>query len=72
MCAVECPGNGLAEGLARDGPTGLADGHQASVRPVTDPVVRQLPYQRGVRQHDEVHVPGLAHPVAQLTRAHAV
>ena len=30
-----------------------------------------LAHQSGIRQGDEVHVPGLAHPVPELTLAHA-
>src|SRR6478672_13891387 len=34
-------------------------------------VLLQLPHQETVRQHDEVHVPGLALAVTQLTIPHA-
>ena len=39
--------------------------------PLERTVVLQLAHQSGVRQHDEVHVPGLAHSVTQLTLTHA-
>jgi len=67
----DCPGQGFAERFTRDAATGLADGHQACVIPIQGAVVPQLTHESGVHQHDEVHVPGLAHPVAELTIAHA-
>ena len=57
------PGKRLSQGLASDGATGLADGHQAYVSPFEGAVVLQLAHQCGIHHHDEVHVPGLAHSV---------
>ena len=65
------PGERLPQGLARDSTAGLADGHQACVSPIEGAVVLHLAHQSGVRQGDEMHVPGLAHSVPELTLAHA-
>lgn len=64
------PDKRLAQGFARDGATGLADGHQACVRPIEGAVVLHLAHQSGGRQGDKIHVPGLAHPIPELTVAH--
>ena len=65
------PRQGVGQGFTRDAATGLADGHQANVSPLKGAVVLQLAHQGGVHQDDEVHVPGLAHPVPELTFTHA-
>src|SRR3954453_3354204 len=69
--AVHGPSQRLPEGLTQDRPTGLADGHQRPVRPLIRMALPQLPHQEAVRQHDEVHMPGLALAVTQLTVPHA-
>jgi hypothetical protein len=61
----------LAQGFTEDLPTGLADGHQAYMSPFLRTVVLQLTHQSGVRQDDQMHVPGLAHAAPELTLAHA-
>jgi hypothetical protein len=48
-------------------PTGLADGHQPMERPFLRTALLQLAHEQTVRQHDQVHVPGLALNVTQLT-----
>jgi hypothetical protein len=65
------PGERLAQRLAGDGTTGLADGHQACLSPVEGAVVLQLAHQSAVHEHDEIHVPGLAQSVTHLAIAHA-
>lgn len=68
---LDSPGKRLSEGFARDGTTGLADGHQACLSPLEGAVVLHLAHQSGVHHHDEVHVPGLAQSVTQVTVTHA-
>src|SRR4026208_1582863 len=68
---LDGPSQGLAQGFTRDAATGLADGRQANMSPIERTAVLQLAHQSGVHQDDEVHVPGLAHPVPELTRTHA-
>src|SRR3712207_6660675 len=65
------PGKRLAKGLASDGATGQASGHQACVSPIQSAVMLQLAHQSSVYQDDEVHMPALAYPVPELTLAHA-
>ncbi len=71
MRLFDGPSKRFAQGLASDGATGLANGHQACVSPLEGTIMLQLAHQSRVRQDDEVHVPGLAHPVPELTLAHA-
>jgi len=59
------------ERFPEDLPTGFADGHQARLSPFLRTVVPQLTHQSGVRRDDQIHVPGLAHAVSELTLAHA-
>jgi len=54
------PRQRLAQGFSEHRPTGLADGRQLPERPVIRMALPQLLHQEAVRQHDEVHVPGLA------------
>src|SRR3954447_6153670 len=68
---VHGPNQGLAQGLPCDRSTGLADGRQLLEGPFIRMALPQLFHQQTVRQHDEVHVPGLALAVTQLTVAHA-
>ena len=51
--------------------TGFADGLQPTERPLTRTVLPQLAHEQTVRQHDQVHVPGLALAITQLTVSHA-
>ena len=69
--AFDGPFQRFGQSLTQDQPAGLADGRQAHVSPVLRTVVLQLTHQSGVRQNDELHVPGLAHAVPELTLAHA-
>lgn len=68
---MQPPGDGVAQGLARDRATGIADSHQASVGPVQGTVVLQLAHQGGVHQEDEMHMAGLVMSVPELAIAHA-
>jgi len=65
------PGDGLSHSLPQDGPTGFADGRQHTMRPITHTALPHLRYEQAVRQHDEIHVPGLALAFMQLTVSHA-
>src|SRR6266508_2196866 len=65
------PGDRFAQGLAKHGATGLADGRQACLSPFLRTVVPQLGHQGAVRQEYEIHMPGLALATPELTRAHA-
>src|SRR5437763_15529306 len=69
--AIHRPIQCSAERLAQDRPTGFADGRQLPERPFIRMALPQLSHQEAVRQHDEVHVPGLALAVTQLTSPHA-
>lgn len=71
LSLLDGPCKRLSQGFTGDGATGLADGHQACLSPIKGAVVLQLAHQGGVHQHDEVHVPGLAHPITQLAVVHA-
>src|SRR6266487_1970117 len=68
---LDHPGDRFAQGLAKHGATGLADGRQACLSPLLRTVVPQLGHQGAVRQEHEIHVPGLALALPELTRAHA-
>ena len=57
-----------AQSLRQDRSTGLADGRQLPVCPLIRMALPQLPHQEAVRQHHEVHVPGLALAVTQGER----
>src|SRR5262245_48643732 len=70
-CAFDHPFECLGQRFAQHQPTVLANGRQAHLSPVLRTVVLQLTHQSGVRQNDELHVPGLAHAVPELTLAHA-
>ena len=59
------------QGLTQDRSAGFADGRQLLVRPLIRMALPQLLHQKTVRQYHEVHVPGLALAVAQLTVPHA-
>jgi hypothetical protein len=64
---INGPGDGVSQGLAHDGSTGFADGSQHGMCPFTRTALPHLCDQKRVRQHDEVHVPGLALALTQLT-----
>jgi len=68
---LDYPGDRFAQGLAKHGATGLADGRQACLSPFLRTVVPQLGHQGAVRQEHEIHMPGLALATPELTRAHA-
>src|SRR6516162_1407662 len=64
---LDRPGQRGAQGLVGHRATGLADGHQPLQCPFLRTALPQLDHQETVRQHDEVHVPGLAPRLTQLT-----
>ena len=65
------PGNGVAERFVQHRSAGFADGLQPTECPVVATVLPQLEHEQTVRQHDQVHVPGLALAVTKLTVSHA-
>jgi len=67
----ESPVEGGSHRLPQHGPTGFADGRQLGKRPFLCTVLLELGHEQSVRQHHQVHVPGLALAVAQLTSSHA-
>src|SRR5258708_37558978 len=64
---VDRPRDRRSQGLPRHRPTGFADGHQPMERPLTRTALLQLAHEQTVRQHDQVHMPGLALDITQLT-----
>jgi len=64
---LDRPGQGRPQRFSDHRPTGLADGHQPMERPFLRTALLQLAHEQTVRQHDQVHVPGLALVVTQLT-----
>src|SRR3954447_12956614 len=66
---LDRPGERRAQGLSAHRPTGFADGHQPTESPFLRTALLQLAHEQTVRQHDQVHVPGLALDVTQLTVA---
>ena len=64
------PGERRPQGLFEHRPTGFADGHQPMERPFLRTALLQLAHEQTVRQHDQVHVPGLALGITQLTITH--
>ena len=65
------PGDGGSHGFAHYRSTGFADCRQLAECPIFRTVRPELIHEKSVRQHDQVHVPGLALAVAQLTISHA-
>ena len=65
------PGKGGAERLVEHRSAGFADGLQTTEGPLVRTVLPQLAHEQAVRQHDQVHMPGLALAVAKLTISHA-
>jgi len=68
---LDGPRQGRAKRLVHHSAAGFADGRQSMERPCFRTVVEKLAHQQTVRQHDQVHVPGLALAIAQLTVSHA-
>src|SRR6516162_11057060 len=68
---LNCPGQGCAQVLPEHCSTGFADCRQPMERPLTRTALPQLAHQETIRQHDQVHVPGLALGITQLTVAEA-
>src|SRR5215208_6075384 len=64
---LDRPRERRAQVLPDHRPTGLADGHQPMQRPFLRTALLQLAHEQTVRQHDQVHVPGLALDITQLT-----
>ena len=68
---IDGPRKGRAKSLVHHSAAGFADGRQSMERPIFRTAVAELAHQQTVRQHHQVHVPGLALAVAQLTVSHA-
>ena len=64
---LDRPGECRTQGLPAHRPTGFADGHQPMESPFLRTALPQLTHEQTVRQHDQVHVPGLALDITQLT-----
>src|SRR5919112_3564468 len=64
---LDRPGERRTQRLPTHRPTGFADGHQPMERPLLRTALLQLAHEQTVRQHDQVHVPGLALEITQLT-----
>src|SRR3954468_1167087 len=68
---LDCPSQRCAQVFPKHSPTDFADCRQPMERPLTRTVLPQLAHQETIRQHDQVHVPGLALGITQLTVAEA-
>src|SRR5450759_3039772 len=68
---LDHPGQRRAEVLPEHRSTGFADGRQPMERPLTRTARPPRAHQKAVRQHDQVHVPGLARDITPLTVAEA-
>ena len=68
---IDGPRKGRAKSLVHHSAAGFADGRQSMECPIFRTAVAELAHQQTVRQHHQVHVPGLALAVAQLTVSHA-
>lgn len=66
---LDRPGECRTKGLPAQRSTGFVDGHQPMERPLLPTALLQLAHEQAVRQHDQVHVPGLAPDVTQPTVA---
>src|SRR3954469_13649177 len=66
---VDRPRERRTQGFPCHRPTGFADSHQPMERPLLRTALLQLAHEQAVRQHDQVHVPGLALDVTRLTVA---
>src|SRR6516225_6046011 len=68
---LDRPSQSRAQVLTEHCSTGFADCRQPMDRPLTRTALPQLAHQETIRQHDQVHVPGLALGITQLTVAEA-
>jgi hypothetical protein len=68
---IDGPHKGCAKSLVHHSAAGFADGRQSMECPILRTALSKLAHQQTVRQHYQVHVPGLALAVAQLTVSHA-
>src|SRR5512146_2896260 len=68
---LDGPSERRAQIFPEHGSTGFADGRQSMERPLTRTALPQLAHQETIRQHDQIHVPGLALGITQLTVAEA-
>src|SRR5512135_407481 len=66
---LDRPGQRCAQVLPEHGSTGFADGRQSMERPLTRTALPQLAHQETIRQHDQIHVPGVALGITRLTVA---
>jgi hypothetical protein len=66
---LDRPGDRCAQALPEHRSTGFADGRQPLECPFPRTALLQLAHEQTVRQHDQVHVPGLALDVTQLAVA---
>ena len=57
---LDDPGEGGAERFVQHRSAGFADGLQPTESPIARTVLSQLTHEQAIRQHDRVHVPGLA------------
>src|SRR6516225_9347611 len=64
---LDRPSQSRAQVLTEHCSTGFADCRQPMERPLTRTALPQLARQETIRQHDQVHVPGLALGITQLT-----
>src|SRR5262249_60767459 len=64
---LDGPREGRPQVLLEHRSTGFADGHQPMECPFLRTALLQLAHEQAVRQHDQVHVPGLALEITQLT-----
>ena len=65
------PADRVAQTFPQHGSTGFADGRQLTKSPFLRTALLELAHEQTVRQHHEVHMPGLALAAAQLTISHA-
>ena len=68
---IHRPSQSSAERFPEHRSAGFADGRQLLECPVIRMALPQLFHQETVRQHDEVHMPGLALTITELTVPHA-
>src|SRR3989304_10632869 len=67
---LDGPINRGSEGLTEHRATGFADGRQSPESPFLRTASLELAHEQTIREHDEIHVPGLAFAVTQLTVPH--
>jgi len=68
---LDYPGQGRAQVFPEHCSTGFADRRQPLERSLTRTALPQLAYQQTIRQHDQIHVPGLALDITHQTVAEA-